>query len=61
MKNSHPVDSTMKGLNCDVWVGLVWFVVNEEQGKQESLKHYRIILDVTDQKPYRSGHTTPTR
>jgi hypothetical protein len=29
---------------------LVWIVVNEEQGKQESLNHYRIIMDVANQK-----------
>ena len=52
----------MKGLNCDVWVGLVWFVVNEEQGKYESLNHCSIIMDmhnVANQKPYRNGHKTP--
>jgi hypothetical protein len=28
---------------------LVWFVVNEKQGKQELLNHYRIITNVADQ------------
>ena len=30
--------------------GLGWFVVNEKQGKQESLNHYRSIMDVTHKK-----------
>ena len=30
-------------------LGLVWFVFNEKQGKQESLNHYRIIMGVADQ------------
>ena len=30
--------------------GLVWLVVNEKQGKQESLNHNRIIMDVDNQK-----------
>ena len=46
MKNSHTAISTRKGLNCGVWVGLGWVVVNEKQGKQESLSHYRIIMDM---------------
>ena len=31
--------------------GLVWFgfIVNEKEGKQELLKHYRIIMNVADQ------------
>ena len=28
------------------WVELGWVVVNEKQGKQESLSHYRIIMDM---------------
>ena len=27
-------------------LGLVWFVVSEKRGKQESLNHYRIIMDM---------------
>ena len=29
--------------------GLVWLVVNEKQGKQESLNHFRIIANIADQ------------
>ena len=39
---------------------LVWCVDNEIQGKQVSLNHYSIIMDIAYQKPYRSSHTTPT-
>ena len=28
---------------------MVWFVVNEIQGEQESLNHYRIITNIADQ------------
>ena len=46
MMNSHAAVSARKELNCG---GLVWFVVNEKHGKQESLNHYRIITNVADQ------------
>ena len=46
MKNSHTAISTRKGFNYGVWFG---FIVNEKQGKQESLNHYRIISNVADQ------------
>ena len=45
MENSHTAAATKKGLTCGVW-----FVVNEKGGKQESLNHYRINMDVADQK-----------
>ena len=44
------------------WVELGWFVVNEEQGEQESLNQNRITIDiynVANQMPYRNSHTTP--
>ena len=28
---------------------MVWFVVSEKRGRQESLNHYRIIMNVADQ------------
>ena len=46
MKNSHPVNSTKKGLNCGVRLGLL---LMKKIGKQESLNHYRIIMDVANQ------------
>ena len=46
MENSHTEVSTRKGFNYGVWFG---FTVNEKQGKQESLNHYRIITNVADQ------------
>jgi hypothetical protein len=46
MKNSHAAVSTRKGFNYSVWFG---YIVNEKQGKQESLNHYRIITNVADQ------------
>ena len=46
MKNSHTAISTKKGFNYGVWFD---FIVNEKQGKQESLNHYRIITNVADQ------------
>ena len=49
-KNSHASISTKKGFNFGVWLGLVWFVVNEKRDKQESLNHSRIITNVADQK-----------
>ena len=42
---------TPSGLNREgtqLWC-LGWFVVNEKQGKQESLNHYNIIMDVFNQ------------
>jgi hypothetical protein len=45
MKNSHTAVSTRKGFNLGVW-----FVVTENPGKQESLNHYRIIMDIANQK-----------
>ena len=50
MKNSHTAVSTKKGLNYGFWFG---FIVNEKQGKQESLNCYRIITSVSDQKALR--------
>ena len=42
--------------------GLVWFVVNEKQGKYELLNDYRIIMNVALIKmPYRNSHTIHTR
>ena len=52
--------SFQKGRDSIVLFGLTCFVVIEKLGKQEPLNHYRIMMDVADQKPYRSGHTTPT-
>ena len=46
MKNSHAAVSTRKGFNYGVWFG---FIVNEKQGKQESLNYYRIITNNADQ------------
>ena len=46
MESSHTAISTRKGLNCGVWFG---FILDEMQGKQESLNHYRIITNVADQ------------
>ena len=46
MKNSHAAVSTRKGLNYGVWFG---FIVIEKRGKQESLNHYRIIMNDADQ------------
>ena len=46
MKKSHTAVSTRKGLNYGVWFG---FIVNEKQGKQKSLNHYRIITKIADQ------------
>ena len=43
MVNSHAAVSTRKGFNYGVWFG---FIVNEKRGKQESLNHYRIIMDM---------------
>ena len=53
MKNSHAAISTRKGFNYGVWFGLLSI---KKQGKQELLHHYRIIKNIADQKPYRSGH-----
>ena len=39
-----------QGKDLIVVFGLVWFLVNEEQGKHESLRHYRIIMDIANQK-----------
>jgi hypothetical protein len=30
--------------------GLVWFVVNEKRGKQDSLNHNRMTMDISSQK-----------
>ena len=46
MVNSHAAVSTRKGFNYGVWFG---FIVNEKQGKQESLNYYRIITNNADQ------------
>ena len=46
MKNSHTAVSTRKGFKYGVWFG---FIVNEKQGKQESLNHHRINTNVADQ------------
>jgi hypothetical protein len=46
MKNSHTAVSTRKGFNYGVWFG---FIVVEKQGKQKSLNHYRIIMDIANQ------------
>ena len=46
MKNSHTAVSTRKGFKYGVWFG---FIVNEKQGKQESLNYYRIITNNADQ------------
>ena len=46
MENSHTAISTRKGFNQGVWFG---FIVNEKQGKQKSLNHYRIITKIADQ------------
>ena len=42
---THTVISTRKRLNSGVW-----FVVNERQGKLESLNHFRNIMEVSNQK-----------
>jgi hypothetical protein len=42
---THTLPS-QQGKDSIVVFGLGWFVVNEKQGKQESLNHYRIIMDM---------------
>ena len=49
-----------QGKDSIVVFGLVWFVENERQGMQESLNHIRMIMDISNQKAFRSGHTTST-
>jgi hypothetical protein len=39
-----------QGRDSIVVFGLVWFVVNKEQDKHKFLTHYRIILDIANQK-----------
>ena len=46
MNNSHAAVSTRKGFNYGVWFG---FIAVKKQGKQESLNHYNIIMDVFNQ------------
>ena len=46
MRNSHAAVLTRRGFNYGVWFG---FIVNEKQGKQESLNHFRIISNIADQ------------
>ena len=46
MVNSHTAVSTRKGFNYGDWFG---FIVNEKQGKQESLNHFRITTNIADQ------------
>ena len=46
MKSSHAAVSTRREFNHCVWFG---FIVDEKRGKQESLNHYRIIMNVADQ------------
>ena len=38
-----------QGRDSVVVFGLVWFVVNEKQGKQVFLNHYEVIMDVANQ------------
>ena len=48
MENWHADVSKRKGLNCFFLAGLVW--CQWDQGEPKSLNHYRIILDVANQK-----------
>jgi hypothetical protein len=49
MENSHTL-LFQQGRDSIMMFVLVWIVFNEGNGKQESLNHYRIIMDVDNQK-----------